>query len=498
MNKIVIDSGIRENRVALIEKDELVDVYLDRIYDERISGNIYLGRVVNVLPGMQAAFIDIGLKKNAFLHLKDAIPRNEIELKDVNIDSFQIKDILKPGQTILVQIIKEAFNTKGPKVTTHISISGKYAVILDETKYIGVSKKIKDIKERNRLKEIAKDNLPKDMGIVIRTISEYETEKNIIADIKYLTNKLEYIKKVATYEKAPKLISRLNIVQKVIKDYLKEDIDEIIVNDKEILQELKKAFMYISEDYLEKISYFNKSHDIFGYLGIQKKIESAIEREVKLKSGASIVIDETEALTVIDVNTAKFTGSTSLEDTILEVNIEAAIEIAKQLRLRNIGGIVIIDFIDMKNKKHIDYLLDILKTEFKKDTNKTVVLGMTKLGLVEITRKKTIGRLTTRMLRKCPKCNGSGRIPSEHTVINKLQNEAKRLFKNTNAKAVAIQVNPIVKDYIEEKYSDFYKDIKNFYGINIILRYKEEIKFGDIKILRTGSEEFVKNYLKNI
>lgn len=498
MNKIVIDSGIRESRIAILEDDELADIYLDRVDDERISGNIYLGRVVNVLQGMQAAFIDIGLKKNAFLHLRDALPRYEIEAEDFKITDYSIKDVLKPGQNILVQVQKEAFNTKGAKVTTHISMTGRYAVVMEGTDYIGISRKIKNPEERKRLRDIAKKHLPKGVGIVMRTVSENESEKNIHSDIKYLVNKLERIKNESSYAKAPKLISRLDIVQKVVKDYLKEDIDEIIVNDREIIEELENIFESISEESIDKLIYFDKSHDIFGYLGIEKMIENAIQKEVTLKSGGSIVIDETEALTVIDVNTAKFTGKKSLEDTVLKVNIEAAVEIAKQLRLRNIGGIVIVDFIDMRKKDSIDEVLNVLKKEFQKDVNKTTILGMTKLGLVEMTRKKTIGRLTTRMLRECPSCGGRGRVASEYTVINKLQNEAKRLFRNTNAECIAIEVNPIVTDYIEDKYEEFYSDIKHFYDIEMILRPNRDIDFGDIKILRMGSENFVKSYLESI
>ncbi|MDO5707410.1 MAG: Rne/Rng family ribonuclease [Andreesenia angusta] len=498
MNKIVVDSNIRENRIAVLEDDELVDIYLDRIDDERIRGNIYLGKVVNVLQGMQAAFIDIGLKKNAFLHLRDALPRYIVESDEFNISDYNIRDVLKPGQDILVQVDKEAFNSKGAKVTTQLSITGKYAAIIDNTKYIYVSKKIVDKNKRKRVKNIAKKCLPEGIGIILRTISEDETEDNIILDINYLVNKLEKIKTKARIAKAPELISRLDIVQKIVKDYLKDDIDEIIVNDREVYEELLKIFKNISEDNIEKLKFFDKSHDIFGYLGIEKMIEEAIQKEVKLDCGASIVIDETEALTVIDVNSGKFIGKNSLEETVLKVNKEASREIAKQLRLRNIGGIIIIDFIDMKRRQDIEEILNILKEELKKDVNKTTVLGMTKLGLVEMTRKKTIGRLTTRMLKKCPVCGGRGRVDSEYTVIHKLQNEAKRVFKNTSAKSIAIEVNSTIIDYIDENYLDFYDEIKKYYDLEMILKGNNNIDYGDIKILRMGSKSFVNNYLKSI
>ncbi len=498
MNRIVIDSGIRESRVAIIENDELVDIYVDRIDDQRITGNIYIGRVVNILPGMQAAFVDIGLKKNAFLHLRDALPRNIVEAEDFNIMDYKIEKELKKGQSVLVQVQKEAFNTKGAKVSVHLSITGKYAAVMNDTDYIGVSRKITKTQDRERLRDIAKKYLADDLGAVVRTISNEVSEGKVSEEIKFLSAKMENIKRKGRISKPPMLISDLDLVQKVIRDYINDDIDEIVVNDEDIYNDLYQLFELISEESIDKLKLFKKSHDIFGYLGIEDMIENAVKREVKLKSGASIVIDENEALTSIDVNTAKFTGDSSLADTVLSVNIEAAREIAKQLRLRNIGGIVIIDFIDMKKDEDIDTVLGVLKSEVKKDINTTNVLGMTKLGLVEMTRKKTIGRLTTRMLRKCPCCDGFGKVTSERVVISDIQNEAKRAFENTEAKCIAVEVNPIVTDYIEGNYKEFISDIKRHYDIEVILRDNNEIDFGDHRIMRMGSAKFVKNYLKEI
>lgn len=498
MNRIVIDSGIRESRVAIIENDELVDIYVDRIDDQRITGNIYLGRVVNILPGMQAAFVDIGLKKNAFLHLRDALPRNIVEAEDFDIMNYKIEKELKKGQAVLVQVKKEAFNTKGPKVSVHLSITGKYAAVMNDTDYTGVSRKITRNQDRERLREIAKKYLADDLGVIMRTISNEVSEETVAEEIKYLSAKMENIKRKGRISRPPVLISDLDLVQKVIRDYINDDIDEIVVNDENIYNSLQELFELISEDSIEKLKLFEKSHDIFGFMGIEEMIENAVKREVKMKSGACIIIDENEALTSIDVNTAKFTGETNLADTVLSVNIEAAKEIAKQLRLRNIGGIVIIDFIDMKNEEDINTVIDVLKSEVKKDINTTNVLGMTKLGLVEMTRKKTIGRLTTRMLRKCPCCDGFGKVTSERVVISDIENEAKRAFKNTEAKCIAVEVNPVVIEYIDKNYREFHSDIKKYYDIEIIFRGNSDIEYGAHRIMRMGSEKFVRNYLREI
>ena len=496
MNRIVIDSGIRENKVAILENDELVDMYVDRIDDQRITGNIYLGRVVNILPGMQAAFIDIGLKKNAFIHLRDVLSRSVVEKEDFNISDFRIEDVIKQGQDILVQIQKEAFNTKGPKASTQLSLTGKYVAIMDGTDYIGVSRKIQKSTERERLRNIASKYTYDNMGVVVRTISDGEDECKIAEDISYLVKKLKGIKQSAKISRPPKLISGLGIEQKIIRDFLNDNIDEIVLNDVELYKSLIQTFKAMFDESVKKLVFFDKSSDIFSYFGIDKMMESALEREVALSSGGSIVIDETEALTIIDVNSGKFIGDKNLSDTVLKVNIEAAKEIGKQLRLRNIGGIVIIDFIDMKKEKDVKIVLEALKDEMKKDVNTTNILGMTKLGLVEMTRRKTIGRLTTRMLRKCPCCEGLGKVTSESVVINNIENEAKKAFKNTKAKCMAIEVNPIVIDYIEDKCKNLFKDIERYYDIKVIIVANKEMDYGAHRIIRMGSIEFVENHLK--
>jgi len=405
MNYILVSVTEKENKVAIVENDRLVEFYIDKKDKEKIVGNIYRGRIVNVLPGMEAAFVDIGIDKNAYLYIKDALPREMMrEKKDVTIS-----DVAKVGQEIIVQVVKEAFGNKGPKVTTHITLPGRFVVFTPYSSCIGMSRRITDKNEIDRLKNIVDEIQNEDMGMIVRTAAAGVDNESIQEDFNMLVEMYKKIEREKNFSPCPKLIYKeLDLVEQIVRDVFTDRIDKLVVDDEECYEGIISLLKLTSSKLVDKVFLTHK--DIFSSFNIAKDIKSAIERVVPLKSGGYIAIDETEALTSIDVNTGKYIGYINLEDTVVKTNIEAAEEIARQLRLRDIGGIIIIDFIDMVRKEDIELVLEKLDEFLKKDRTKTNIIDITKLGLVELTRKKTRNRLASKILKNCPYCEGKGKI----------------------------------------------------------------------------------------
>ncbi len=414
INEMIVDVDSEEIRVGILEDKELVEIHIERTSQQGLVGNIYRGKVSTVLPGMQAAFIDIGYEKNAFLYVGDAIQQKEFSDDEIDYRDYaeyNISDILKVGQEITVQVIKEPVGTKGPRVSTHITLPGRNLVLLPNADYIGISRRIESETERQKLKKIAEKLKPDNMGLIVRTASEGKEESDFVEDVSFLTKLWDKIKKTESSGAVPRCIHKdINLIYRSVRDLFTASVDKFIINDeKEYLKVLELVEM-ISPVLKKRVELFSKEYKIFDYYQIETKIERALSRKVWLKSGGYIIIDRTEALTVIDVNTGKFVGGNNLEDTVLKTNIEATKEIAKQLRLRDIGGIVIIDFIDMNNNEHQQMVLDSLRQSLKNDRTKTIVLGMTALGLVEMTRKKIRQELSSVMNSNCPCCDGTGKI----------------------------------------------------------------------------------------
>jgi len=414
-NDIIVDVGSSETRVALLEDGELVELHIEKNSSERYVGNIYRGKVKDVLPGMQAAFIDIGHERNAFLYVTDAIIQKEYpdnEKEKINGRNLNICDVLKTGQEITVQVIKEPIGTKGPRVTTHITLPGRYMVLLPNADYTGVSRRIENEDERARLKKIAESLKPEGKGLIIRTAAEGKEKEDFLKDLDYLTKLWETTKRKEHKGNVPRCIyQEYNIVERTVRDLFTQDISKFVINDVQQYERVLELLDLISPSLKARVKYFSKDYQIFEYYQIESQILRAMSRKVWLKSGGYIIFDKTEALTVIDVNTGKFTGRHNLEDTVVRTNIEAAAEIAKQLRLRDIGGIIIIDFIDMHESEHQKMVLDALIQTLKKDRTKTTVVGMTGLGLIEMTRKKVRSELSTIMSDDCPYCGGTGKAP---------------------------------------------------------------------------------------
>jgi len=413
-NEILVEVSSEETRVAIIENRELVEYYTEKTYGRRLIGNIYRAKVQSVLPGMQAAFVDIGYSKNAFLYVKDAVvdkPFINSQIDDTddevgnpgnhetnsnnrddiisNSKEYNINQILKQGQEITVQVIKEPTGNKGPRVTTHITLPGKYVVLVPGVDYIGISKKINSDSEKNRLKKIAEKIKPPEMGIIMRTVAEGMDEEDFLNDIRFLTQLWQNILEREKGGYVPRCLhTDYSLLFRTIRDFFSPSIDKLLINDPEQYEMALEYVEAVSPSLKSKIELFRKSKSLFEYYQIDYRLARDLAHKIWLKCGGYIIIDKTEALTVIDVNTGKYIGADNLEDTVVKTNLEAAVEIARQIRLRNIGGIIIIDFIDMKDEEHKKKVIAALKDALKKDRAKTTVVGMTGLGLIEMTRKK--------------------------------------------------------------------------------------------------------------
>ncbi len=415
--QIIVDVKENQTRVAILEDDELVEYYTEDADNHEIVGNIYRGKVINVLPGMQAAFVDIGLSKNAFLYIEDVIIddkynmllNDDKSLKDLR-KRISISDVIKEGQEVTVQVVKEPIGSKGARVTMYLTLPGKYLVMIPNSNKIGISKKILDEEERNRLKKMVEEIKPENMGVIMRTASKNKEIEDFHHEVDFLTRLWSEIKNKESKGRVPRVLYKNeNILYRIFRDIFTDDIDELILNSNNGNNEIMEWEHLLSPVLRRRVKIISEG-DVFSRYLIDSKVRSAMQRKVRLNNGGYIVIEPTEALTVIDVNTGKFVGSVNLEDTVSQTNLIAAKEIARQIRLRDIGGIIIIDFIDMSCPEHRTQLLDVLREEFKKDRTKTHVIDITGLGLVEITRKQVREGLSVFHKSMCPHCNGTGII----------------------------------------------------------------------------------------
>lgn len=498
MSEIVIDVGMIETKVAVLEDGELVELFVERENDKRITGNIYLGRVVNVLPGMQAAFVDIGLEKNAFLYVKDALPEEVAKDKKLDLKFISISDVVKSGQEIVVQVTKEPFGDKGARVTTHISIPGRNMVLMAATEYIGVSKKITNEGDRIRLRNLAKKYKPKGRGLILRTASKDVDEEDFKNDIMFLTRSLEDIDKEKKLGRAPKAIySELELIKRIVRDIFTEDIDRVLVNDKTSFESIRSLVSLLLPMIKDKIEFFKEDEEIFNHFKINPMIDDALKKRVDLKSGGYLVIDETEALTSIDINTGKYVGSLHLRDTVLNTNLEATAEIARQLRLRNIGGIVIIDFIDMFTRKDEQSVIDALSVELKKDKTQTEIFSMTKLGLLEMTRKKVGSRLSEKLLKNCVCCEGTGKTISDDSILEDIEKQIKRTKTHTSAEAMIFKVSSQIRDYIVREKKEYIVELRNEFDMEVFFVIDKSNTVDKAKIFKIGKKDFIKKIFKD-
>lgn len=469
LKEIIVNVGEEETRVAVLENKILVEIHIERALNQRLVGNIFKGRVQNVLPGMQAAFVDIGLEKNAFLYVEDAYGNKHDEYVSSEY-GVNINDVVKPGQDIIVQIVKEPIGTKGARITTQITLPGRYLVLMPTVDYVGVSRRIEDEKERDRLRALSNVIKPEGMGIIARTVAEGVHEEELQQDINLLTRLWKKILNRSAHGPAPNLLHRdLELVQRILRDVFTEDVDRLIVDSRYEYEKIYEVLDIIEPSLKNKV-FLDETENIFENLGIEQELEKALKRKVWLKCGGYLVINIAEAFTAIDVNTGKYVGSTNLEDTVLKTNQDAAEEIARQLRLRNLGGIIIIDFIDMVEDEHRKQVLKKLEEEIKKDKTKTNILGITQLGLVEMTRKKVRPSLSEVMQKACPYCEGRGKVLSEETLGIHFKSQILQLATRTTADTILVEANPMVAARLIGSGGAGLRELENRTGKNVYIR----------------------------
>jgi ribonuclease G len=502
-NEILINVNSGETRVAFLENGVLVELYLERNSDRGISGNIYKGRVVRVLPGMQAAFVDIGLDKAAFLYVTDVhqdfddlelmmrareedingLPLSEEEdILELNTP-FQIEDLLHEGQEVLVQVSKEPLGSKGARITSHISLPGRHLVLMPMVDQIGVSRRIENEAERRRLREIIQHIKPAGCGLIVRTASEGKGESELIQDLDFLLKMWNNIQKRRSTSPVPGLLHKdLDIPLRAIRDLFTQDVERAVIDSEEEYRRILDFCDTFMPQLKSSIEFYEKEEPLFDFFGIELEISRALGRRVWLKSGGYIVIELTEALTVIDVNTGRFVGKRNLEDTILKTNLEAVKEIAYQLRLRNIGGIIIIDFIDMEKESSREKVFQALTEALKKDKSKSNILKISELGLVEMTRKRTRESLGRILSERCFYCEGRGFLKSRSTVCQEILREIQRDIRDLRGENILVDVHPNVANFMYDEARCEIEKIERRFNKRIIVNGKSDYHLEQFEI----------------
>src|SRR6266542_4751358 len=426
-HEILINVTPQETRVAMLEQAVVQELHVERASARGLVGNIYLGRVARVLPGMQSAFVEIGLERAAFLHIADIWEHRQNG--HGGADSRPIEKILHEGQALLVQVIKDPIGTKGARLSTQVSLAGRLLVYLPQDSHIGISQRIENEAERESLRDRLQQLLPEVLagGFIIRTMAETATERELQNDIEYLTKLWSDLTAKSGSLPVPSLIYQdLNLAQRVLRDMATEDSVRILVDSRETCQRMLDFAQQYTQTIVERITHYSGERPLFDLHGVEDEIQKALARRVDLKSGGYLIIDQTEAMTTIDVNTGGYVGGRSFDDTIFKTNLEAAQVIARQLRLRNLGGIIIIDFIDMENADHRSAVLAELNKALERDRTRLTVNGFTQLGLVEMTRKRTRESLAHVLCEPCPTCGGRGEVKTPHTVCYEILREILR------------------------------------------------------------------------
>ena len=497
--EIIVDINPYQTRVVLLEDGSPSEIYIERRGRERLVGNIYKGKVQNVLPGMQAAFVDIGLERNAFLYAGDIqIDRSDFtfhgEQNDIKPAALNIKDIVKPGQEVMVQIVKEPVGTKGARVTTNITLPGRTLVLMPSVNYVGVSRRIEDEEERTRLKNTLEDITEEyKMGVIVRTAAEGKGEAEFRADMHFLARLWERIQQKSKLVSAPHLIhAEEPLVFRTIRDLFTPDIKRLVINDREFYEKVQVVAGILSPALREKVELYEGVPDMFDLLGLETAIEKALSRKVWMKNGGYIIIDQTEALTTIDVNTGKYVGTDNLQETITVTNCEAAKEIARQLRLRDISGIIIVDFIDMDEIADKERVLATLRAELQKDRTKSNVLGITQLGLVEMTRKKTRQCISHTLQSPCPYCGGDGKVLSHETVVLKARKQLMRMMATESSCDYLLRVHPHIAEIIADHSVPQMPILPAMNGRTVYVQADHHMRIDEFEVQRLTSQEEIR------
>ncbi|TDK26107.1 ribonuclease G [Luteimonas aestuarii] len=485
--EILVNVTPRETRVAVVENGMLQELHIERGWRRGVVGNVYKGRVQRVMPGMQAAFVEIGLERTAFLHANDVMrglqesgtdAAGEADALSVPMPARPVTELLRDGQDVVVQVVKDPIGTKGARLTTQISIPSRYLVLLPQSRVIGVSARIEDDAERQRLKALVSELAPagSQQGYIVRTNAEGQPAEALAEDIAYLQRAWALIERqVATAGVGACLYEDLTLPMRAVRDLLRRDVEKVRVDSRETYERLRAfAAQYMPGQGVEaqsglagKLEHYAGERPIFDLYGVEDEIQRALDKEVPLKSGGYLVIDQTEAMTTVDVNTGSFVGQRNLEETVYRTNLEAAQSVARQLRLRNLGGIVIIDFIDMVDEEHRRQVLRTLEKSLAKDHAKTTVYDFSPLGLVEMTRKRTVDSLQRQLSETCHECGGRGTLKTAETVTYEIFREIVRAVRQFEAQRLLVIASPRVVVRITEEESAAVAELEEFLGKSI-------------------------------
>ncbi|MFT5082191.1 MAG: ribonuclease G [Lentisphaeria bacterium] len=472
--EILINFGPTETRAALVENGMLQEVYIERARSKGFVGNIYLGKVVRVLPGMQAAFVDIGQDKAGFIHVADIAPLDKNGFEERRNGEADVRELLHEGKSVLVQVAKDPIGTKGARLTTHLSVSARYLVYMPHTKHIGVSNRIESKEERERLKqcvselaEECKERYPVG-GFIIRTVAEGASLDDLRADIPFVFRLWHDLADTIKNAKAPCVIYEdLPLYMRTIRDLMRPNIEKVRIDSRESFVSMEKFAQHYAPEIGGRLEYYLGERPLFDLYGVENELQKALEKKVVLKSGGYLIVEQTEAMSTIDVNTGAFVGHRNLEETILKTNLEAAAAIARQLRVRNLGGIIIIDFIDMKTEENQRQVLRTLEKLMEKDRAKTSITGVSELGLVEMTRKRTRESLGQVLCEPCPVCSGRGTLKSPESVCYEIFREIMREARTYENEKFLVLASQTIIDRLLDEESSSVADLEQFVGRTI-------------------------------
>jgi len=508
-SELIINARPHETRVALVENGVVVELHIERKTGQELMGNIYKGRVVRVLPGMQAAFVDIGLDRSAFLYvtevhqdfldLEQMMLRNGTETADNEETEeqaesfhgskqtvpFSIEDLLHEGQDIMVQIAKEPIGTKGARLTSHISLPGRHIVLMPNVDHVGVSRRIEDVLERDRLRSLAQEIRPPHVGLIVRTASEGADRGKLKSEMDFLLKLWGSIQERMSRGSGPALLYRdLGICLRSVRDLFTREVDRLVIDSREEYNSVMEFIETFVPSLKYSVELYEGDDPIFDFYGIEMEISRALEKKIWLKSGGYIVIELTEALTAIDVNTGSYVGARNLEETILKTNLEAVREIAYQLRLRNLGGLIVIDFIDMEKKVNRERVFTSLREALSKDKAKTHILKMSELGLIEMTRKRTRENLNRLLSEPCFYCEGRGSLKSRKTICSEALRDIEREIKSmTSGVDVLVSVHPEIAHMLKEEEQESIMDLQRRINRRITILEKEGLHIEQYEIV---------------
>ena len=477
--EILMNVTPMESRVGLVENGVLQEVVIERERSRGIVGNIYKGKVVRVLPGMEAAFVDIGLERAAFIHASDVVPSqsNGDEPADIPKTVPDIRSLLREGQSLVVQVTKDPIGTKGARLTTQLSIPSRYLVFMPGVSHVGISQRIEDDTERARLKTLVEEAAAEDPdvqgGYIIRTAAEAASPEDLIGDMAYLHRLSQSIHERIARVQAPAVVYQdLPLFIRTIRDLIRPQTEKVRIDSRESHQRVMEFVEEFVTEFADKVEYYPGERPIFDLYSVEDEIQKALSRKVQLKSGGYVIIDQTEAMTTIDINTGAFVGHRNLEETIFKTNLEAARAISRQLRLRNLGGIIIIDFIDMEDPEHQRQVHRMLEKMLERDHAKTKITGVSELGLVEMTRKRTTESLGQVLCEPCPICDGRGFLKTTETVCYEVFREILRVNRAYDAESYLVMASQSVVDRLLDEESDNVADLETF--ISKTIRFQVE------------------------